>query len=171
MNARLLPVCLALVALFVSGCGPIEFTTKQQVQIRSEAGAPLCRVEHLVYDLGADQAFKDAQVNLGKVKVLGIKATVTSVVDGNRATRANGALKLVADSGEQLELSSWEGIAVVKDATAQIPFDASVGEKLGQVLMTAPHRVTIDSVGCADQVPAAFDLEFEFVLGAEVKLF
>jgi hypothetical protein len=170
MNARSVWFSLVWVVL-ASACGPIEFATKKVVQVRNEAGAPLCQLQHLVYDLGAEPSFNDLKANVGALSVVNIAATVTDVLEGNSATRAHGALSLQADTGETLSLASYEGIAVTPAATARLALDQPTAQTLGQVLLTAPHRVTIDAMGCSDHVPAQFDLQLEFTLGADVKLF
>ncbi len=171
MHATPLLLSCTAVLVLTSACGPVEFSTKRLVQLRNEAGAPLCRVDHLVYDLGAEPSFNDLKSNVSGLNVVGVTATVTSVLDTNRATRAHGALRLAADSGQTLSLASYDGIEVTPGATTKLPLDPTVAKTLGQVLLTAPHRVTIDAEGCSDAVPASFDLQLEFTLGADVKLF
>jgi hypothetical protein len=158
-TVRLVAACSALGIL--TGCN-FEQPVTQKLAFSVESDTDTCSDREKEINLGDDETFQTYRKNIKSVELTELKVTILNGKSqpSSLATKANGTLSIMAESGgEKLTLSTYGDVALTDGNTVDIQYDSAGATRMAELIMNPPNRFILHSNGCADQAPAYFTAE------------
>jgi hypothetical protein len=166
---------IAALLLLSTSCGLAgkEFTVKRVLNVHASGTDPACQETTATFNLSEDKAFNDLKANIGSITLKKVRVIITNPKTdaASVATKVSGQLSVaVSQTDTKVTLGSFEGLALTSDNAQEVSFDADSAKAVIAAALNPPNTFFVGAKGCADAVPASFDLAVEVTVFATLKI-